>query len=185
MKDLIAAARARPGTIPYASTGTGSSNHLSMELFKSMAGIDLVHIPYKGSAPAVTDLIGGQVQAYFDNTPNVLPHIKAGKIRALAVTSARRFPLTPDLPTVAESGVPGYEVAVWFGTVAPTGTPREVVLKINAEINRILTLPEVKERFNAGGIEIVGGTPEAFGALIRKETATWAKVVKDANIKAD
>jgi len=185
VKDLIAAARAKPGTIPYASTGTGSSNHLSMELFKSMAGVDLVHIPYKGSAPAITDLIGGQVQAYFDNTPNVLPHIKAGKIRALAVTSAKRFALTPDLPTVAESGVPGYEVAVWFGTVAPAGTPRDVVLKINVEINRILTLPEVKERFNSGGIEIAGGAPEAFGALIRKETATWAKVVKDANIKAD
>ncbi|HEX4330349.1 MAG TPA: tripartite tricarboxylate transporter substrate binding protein [Burkholderiales bacterium] len=185
VKELIAAAKAKPGTIPYASTGTGSSNHLSMELFKSMAGIDLVHIPYKGSAPALTDLIGGQVQAYFDNTPNVLPHIKVGKIRALAVTSAKRFPLTPDLPTMAESGVPGYEVAVWFGTVAPAGTPHDVVLKINTEINRILTLPEVKDRFNQGGIEIVGGTPEAFGALIRKEAATWAKVVKDANIKAD
>ncbi|HEY4372797.1 MAG TPA: tripartite tricarboxylate transporter substrate binding protein [Burkholderiales bacterium] len=185
VKDVIAAAKAKPGTIPYASTGTGSSNHLSMELFKSMTGTNLVHIPYKGSAPALTDLIGGQVQVYFDNTPNVLPHIKAGKIRALAVTSAKRFALVPDLPTVAEAGVPGYEVAVWFGTVAPAGTPHDVVLKINAEINRILKLPEVKERFSAGGIEIVGGTPETFGALIRKETATWAKVVKDANIKAD
>lgn len=185
VKDLIAAAKAKPGSIPYASTGTGSSNHLSMELFKTMTGTDLTHIPYKGSAPAVTDLIGGQVQAYFDNTPNVLPHIKAGKIRALAVTSAKRFSLVPDLPTVAEAGVPGYEVTVWFGTVAPAGTPPDVVAKINAEINRILTLPEVKERFTAGGIEIIGGTPETFGALIRKEAATWAKVVKDANIKAD
>lgn len=185
VKDLIAAAKAKPGTIPYASTGTGSSNHLSMELFKVMTGTDLTHIPYKGSAPAVTDLIGGQVQAYFDNTPNVLPHIKAGKIRALAVTSAKRFSLVPDLPTVAEAGVPGYEVTVWFGTVAPAGTPPDVVAKINAEINRILTLPEVKERFTGGGIEIIGGTPESFGALIRKEAATWAKVVKDANIKAD
>ena len=185
VKDLIDAAKARPGAIPYASTGNGSSNHLSMELFKSMAGVDLAHIPYKGSAPAVTDLIGGQVQALFDNTPNVLPHVKAGKLRALAVTSARRFAMVPDLPTVSEAGVPGYEVSVWFGTVAPAGTPRDVVARINAEINRILTLPEVKERFSGGGIEIVGGTPETFGALIRKDTATWAKVVKDANIKAD
>ena len=185
VKELISAAKAKPGSIPYASTGTGSSNHLSMELFKSMTGTDLTHIPYKGSAPAVTDLIGGQVQAYFDNTPNVLPHIKGGKIRALAVTSAKRFSLVPDLPTVAEAGVPGYEVTVWFGTVAPAGTPPDVVAKINAEINRILTLPEVRERFTAGGIEIIGGTPESFGALIRKEAATWAKVVKDANIKAD
>jgi tripartite-type tricarboxylate transporter receptor subunit TctC len=185
VRDVIAAAKAKPGTIPYASTGTGSSNHLSAELFKSMTGTDMTHIPYKGSAPAVTDLIGGQVQVYFDNTPNVLPHIKAGKIRALAVTSAKRFSLVPDLPTVAEAGVPGYEVTVWFGTVAPAGTPPEVVAKINAEINRILTLPEVKERFTGGGIEIVGGTPETFGALIRKEAATWAKVVKDANIKPD
>ena len=185
VKDLIEAARARPGSIAYASTGNGSSNHLSMELFKAMAGVDLTHIPYKGSAPAVTDLIGGQVQALFDNTPNVLPQIKAGKLRALAVTSAKRFALVPDLPTMAEAGVPGYEVSVWFGTVAPAGTPREVVQKINTEINRILALPEVKERFSGAGIEIVGGSPETFGALLRKDVAMWAKVVKDANIKAD
>jgi tripartite-type tricarboxylate transporter receptor subunit TctC len=185
VKDVIAAAKAKPGEIPYASTGTGSSNHLSAELFKSMTGTNMTHIPYKGSAPAVTDLIGGQVQVYFDNTPNVLPHIKAGKIRALAVTSAKRFSLVPDLPTVAEAGVPGYEVTVWFGTVAPAGTPPDVVAKLNAEINRILTLPEVKERFTASGIEVVGGSAETFGALIRKEAATWAKVVKDANIKPD
>ncbi len=185
VKDLIEAARAKPGTITYASTGNGSSNHLSMELFKTMTGTDLIHVPYRGSAPAVTDLIGGQVQVLFDNTPNVLPQIRAGKLRALAVTSARRSPLAPDLPTVAEAGVPGYEVMVWFGTVAPAGTPREVVQKINTEINRILALPEVKERFAQGGIEVVGGAPEAFGALIGKEVATWAKVVKDANIKVD
>ena len=185
VKDLIEAARAKPGSIAYASTGNGTSNHLSMELFKAMAGVDLTHIPYKGSAPAVTDLIGGQVQALFDNTPNVLPQIKAGKLRALAVTSAKRFALVPDLPTMAEAGVPGYEVSVWFGTVAPAGTPREVVQKINTEINRILALPEVKERFSGAGIEIVGGAPETFGALLRKDVAMWAKVVKDANIKAD
>jgi len=185
VKDLIEAARAKPGSIAYASTGNGTSNHLSMELFKAMAGVDLTHIPYKGSAPAVTDLIGGQVQALFDNTPNVLPQIKAGKLRALAVTSAKRFALVPDLPTMAEAGVPGYEVSVWFGTVAPAGTPREVVQKINTEINRILALPEVKERFSGAGIEIVGGSPETFGALLRKDVAMWAKVVKDANIKAD
>jgi tripartite-type tricarboxylate transporter receptor subunit TctC len=183
--DLIVAARAMPGTIAYASTGNGSSNHLSMELFEAMAGVDLVHVPYKGSAPAVTDLIGGQVQAMFDNTPNVLPQVRAGKLRALAVTSPKRSPLAPDLPTVAESGVPGYEVQVWFGSVAPAGTPPDVVRKLNAEINRILALPEVKQRFAQGGIEVVGGVPEVFGVLIRREAATWAKVVRDANIQAD
>ena len=185
VQELLAAAKARPGAIPYASTGNGTSNHLSMELFKMMSSTDLTHIPYKGSAPAVTDLIGGQVQAMFDNVPNVIAHVKAGRLRALAITSRKRSAALPDLPTVDEAGVPGYSVGVWFGLVAPAGTPRDVVAKLNGEINRILALPDVKERFTQSGIDIVGGTPETFGAHIREQVTTWAKVVKEGNLKAD
>ena len=185
VKDLLAAARAKPGSIPYASTGNGSSNHLSMELFKVMSGTDLNHIPYKGSAPAVTDLIGGQVQALFDNVPNVIQHIKAGRLRALAITTSKRSPALPDVPTVDEAGVPGYQVGVWFGVVAPAATPKDVLAKLNAEVNRVIALPDVKERFNQSGIDIVGGTSDLFDKHIREQVATWGKVVKDANIKAD
>jgi tripartite-type tricarboxylate transporter receptor subunit TctC len=185
VKDVIAAAKAKPGAIPYASTGNGSSNHLSMELFKLMAGVNLNHIPYKGSAPAVTDLIGGQVEALFDNTPNVLPHVKAGRLRALAVSSAKRSALVPDLPTVDEAGVPGYRMQVWFGVVAPAATPKDVIAKLNIEVNRIISSPEVKERFALAGVEVVGGSAESFGAHIKEQVDTWGKVVKDANIKAD
>ncbi len=183
--ELIAAAKAKPGSIPYASTGNGSSNHLSMELFKIMAGVNLNHVPYKGSAPAVTDLIGGQVEALFDNTPNVLPHVKAGRLRALAVTSPQRSSLTPDVPTVNEAGVPGYQVQVWFGVVAPAATPPEVVSKLNLEINRVISSPEVKERFAAAGVELVGGSAERFAAHIKEQVTTWGKVVREANIKVD
>jgi tripartite-type tricarboxylate transporter receptor subunit TctC len=185
VKDVIAAAKAKPGAIPYASTGNGSSNHLSMELFKLMAGVNLNHIPYKGSAPAVTDLIGGQVEALFDNTPNVLPHVKAGRLRALAVSSAKRSALVPDLPTVDEAGVPGYRMQVWFGVVAPAATPKDVIAKLNIEVNRIISSPEVKERFALAGVEVVGGSAESFGAHIKEQVDIWGKVVKDANIKAD
>lgn len=183
--ELLALARAKPGTLNYASTGTGSSNHLSMELFKSMTRTDIVHVPYKGSAPAVTDLLAGQVNILFDNTPNVLPHIRAGKLRALGVTTAKRSSFTPELPTVAESGVPGYEVTAWFGIVAPAGTPRDVVAKLNAEVNRVLALPETKERFLKAGVEPTGGSPEDFARHVRAEVAKWSKVVKDADIRAD
>lgn len=185
VKDLLAAAKAKPGSIPYASTGNGTSNHLSMELFKIMSGTDLTHIPYKGSAPAVTDLIGGQVQAMFDNVPNVIQHVKAGRLKALAITTPKRSPAFPDLPTVDEAGVPGYQVSVWFGIVAPATTPKDVIAKLNTEINRILALPEVKERFGQSGIDIVGGSPEMFDKHIREQVSTWAKVVKEGNIKAD
>lgn len=185
VQELIAAAKAKPGSIPYASTGNGSSNHLSMELFKIMAGVNLNHVPYKGSAPAVTDLIGGQIEALFDNTPNVLPHVKAGRLRALAVTSPKRSSLTPDVPTVDEAGVAGYQVLVWFGVVAPAATPKEVIAKLNAEINRIINTAEVKERFTAAGVEVVGGSADSFGAHIQEQVATWGKVVREANIKAD
>jgi tripartite-type tricarboxylate transporter receptor subunit TctC len=183
--DLIALAKAKPNSLSYASTGNGSSNHISMELFNSLAGVKIVHIPYKGSAPAVTDLLGGQVQLMFDNVPNVLPHVKAGKLAALAQTGAKRSPLIADIPTVAEAGVPGYEVTVWFGLVAPAGTPREIVQKLNAETLRILAMPDVRERFLAQGVEPVGSTPEQFGEHIRTQMAKWAKVVADAGVKAE
>ena len=159
VRDLIQAAKTRPGAINYASGGNGTSPHLCMELLKSMAGIDLVHVAYKGSAPAVADLIGSQVQVAFDNAPNVLPHVKAGRLRALGVSTATRSPLAPELPTIAESGVPGFDVEVWFGVVAPAGTPREVLQQLNAEINRALALPEVKRRFAEQGVRTIGGTP--------------------------
>ncbi len=185
VKDLLAAAKAKPGSIPYASTGNGTSNHLSMELFKLMSATDLNHIPYKGSAPAVTDLIGGQVQAMFDNVPNVIQHIKAGRLRALGITSTKRSPAMPDLPTIDEAGVPGYQVSVWFGVVAPAATPKDVVAKLNTEINRILGLPEVKERFSQGGIDIVGGASDLFDKHVREQVTTWGRVVKEGNIRVD
>jgi tripartite-type tricarboxylate transporter receptor subunit TctC len=185
VRDLIQAARSRPGAIDYASGGNGTSPHLCMELLKSMTGIDLVHIAYKGSAPAITDLIGGQVQVAFDNAPNVLPHLRAGKLRALGVSSATRSPLAPDLPTIAESGVPGFDVEVWFGVVAPAGTPHEVVRQLNAEINRALALPEVKLRFAEQGVRTIGGTPEQFGAYLHSQITRWAKVVKDAGVRIE
>jgi tripartite-type tricarboxylate transporter receptor subunit TctC len=183
--ELLALAKAKPGSLSYASTGNGSSNHISMELFKSLAGVDIVHIPYKGSAPAVTDLLGGQVQLMFDNTPNVLPHVKAGKLIALGSSGGKRDALTPDVPTVAEAGVPGYELTVWFGLVAPAGTPREVVQKLNAEVIKILAMPDVRARFQAQGVEPQGGTPEQFGEHIKSQMAKWAKVVQDAGVKAE
>lgn len=185
VRDILAAAKAAPGKIPYASTGNGTSNHLSMELFKMMAGVDLTHIPYKGSAPAVTDLIGGQVQALFDNVPNVIQHVKAGRLRALAITTPKRSPAMPEIPTVDEAGVPGYQVSVWFGVVAPAATPKDVVSRLNSEINRVISLPDVRDRFSQSGIEIVGGAPEVFDRHIREQVGTWGKVVKDANIRAD
>jgi tripartite-type tricarboxylate transporter receptor subunit TctC len=183
--ELIALAKAKPGSLSYASTGNGSSNHISMELFKSLAGVDIVHIPYKGSGPAVTDLLGGQVQLMFDNAPNVMPQVKAGRLRALGMSSAKRASFAPDIPTVAESGVPGYEVAVWFGLVAPAGTPREIVQKLNAEVLRILAMPDVRERFVSQGVEPVGSTPEQFGEHIKSQMAKWGKVVRDAGVKAE
>jgi tripartite-type tricarboxylate transporter receptor subunit TctC len=183
--ELIAMAKAKPGSLSYASTGNGSSNHISMELFKSLAGVNIVHIPYKGSGPAVSDLLGGQVQLMFDNTPNVLPHVKAGKLRALGSSGTQRSTLAPDVPTVAEAGVPGYEVTVWFGVVAPAGTPREVIRKLNAEVTRILAMPDVRARFLAQGVDPVGSTPEQFGDHIRAQMAKWAKVVQDAGVKAE
>jgi tripartite-type tricarboxylate transporter receptor subunit TctC len=185
VQDLIALAKSKPGKLNYATAGNGSSNHLSMEMFKSMAGVDIVHVPYKGSAPAVTDLIGGQVVLMFDNVPNVLQHIKAGKLRGLAVSSKTRSPFAPDLPTVAEAGVPGFDVSVWFGVVAPSGTPKVVVSRLNAEINRILKLPGVVELFHKQGVEPLGGTPEEFATHLRTQMNKWAEVVEATGARAE
>src|SRR5882672_2518354 len=185
VKGLIAYAKANPGSLNYATAGNGSSNHLSFELFKMMTGTRITHVPYKGSAPAVTDLIAGQVQVMFDNTPNVLPHVKAGKIKALAVSSKSRTSQAPELPTVDEAGVPGYDVGVWFGVLTVSGTPREIVQRPNTEMVKVLTSAEVKERFGRLGVDVVAGSPEHFSQFLTGEVARWAKVVQDANIKAD
>ncbi len=185
VKELVALAKSNPGQLNYASTGSGSSNHISMELFKMMTGTKIVHVPYKGSAPALTDMMGGHVMMMFDNTPNVLPHVKSGKIKALAVTSLQRSPLAPEVPTVDEAGVRGYEINVWFGVVGPAGIPREVVARLNGEINKILQMSDVRERFRNGGVEPVGGAPEQFGEHLRSEIVKWGKVVKEAGAKVE
>jgi len=185
VKELIAYAKKNPGKLNYASTGNGTSNHLSFELFKTMTQTDLTHIPYKGSAPAVTDLIAGQVQVMFDNTPNVLPHVRAGKLKAIAVSTRKRTPQAPEVPTLDESGVPGYDVSVWFGVLTVAGTPREIVNRLNTEMVKILTSAETKDRFGKLGVEVVAGTPEQFASFLKSEVERWAKVVHDANIKAD
>jgi tripartite-type tricarboxylate transporter receptor subunit TctC len=185
VKELIAYARANPGKINYATPGNGTSNHLSMELFKSMTRTFMTHIPYKGSAAAVTDMIAGQVDTMFDNTPNVLPHVRSGRLKALAISSKTRAPSAPEVPTVEEAGVPGYEVNVWFGVLTVAGTPAEVVQRLNTEMVKILNSAEIKERFGNVGVDVVASTPEYFAKYLKAEVERWAKVVKDAGIKAD
>ena len=188
VQELLALIRGKPGSINFASSGSGTSIHLSGELFKSLTGAQMTHVPYKGSAPAVTDLIGGQVQIMFDNLPSALPHIKAGKLRALAVTSSKRAPVLPDLPTIAESGVPAlapFEASSWFGLLAPAGTPRDVITRVNAEVSKALQAPDMKEKLLAQGAEAVGNSPEFFAEHIRNETAKWARVVKESGAKVE
>jgi tripartite-type tricarboxylate transporter receptor subunit TctC len=185
IKELIALAKAKPNQLNYASTGNGTSNHMSMELFKLMTGTQIVHIPYKGSAPALTDLMGGHVMMIFDNMPNVLPHAKAGKMKAVAITRLKRSELAPEVPTVDEAGVKGFEVTVWFGTVIHANTPREIVARLNSEINKIVAMPDVRQRFVAGGVAPVGGTAEQFTTHIRNEVAKWGKVVKATGARVE
>jgi tripartite-type tricarboxylate transporter receptor subunit TctC len=183
--ELIALAKRRPGQIAYASAGIGTSPQMSVELLKSLAGIDMLHIPYKGSTPGVVDLLAGQVSVMTPNVLTALPHIKAGRLRALAVTSGKRSDALPDVPTLAEAGVPGYDSTQWYGVLAPAGTPRPIVTRLHGEIVRALRAPDVRERLAADGAEPVGNSPEEFAAFIRAEIAKWAKVAKAAGIQPE
>ena len=185
VRELIALCKARPGEVNYGSSGAGGSLHLAMELFKSMTGIDIVHVPYKGGPPAATDLIAGQIAILFFNTPAALPYINAGKLRALGVSTAKRSPLLPEVPTIAESGVPNFDTVVWFGLVAPAGTPSEIVAKTQRDVARVVAMPDVRKQLVDIGAEPVANTPEEFAARIKKESALWAKVVQTARIKFD
>jgi tripartite-type tricarboxylate transporter receptor subunit TctC len=180
---LIAAAKAKPGELSYPSAGTGNSTHLAGELFASMAGITLTHVPYKGSGPGITDLIAGRLSTVFSTAPSVLPHVKSGRLRALAVTSGTRSPNIPDLPTVAESGVPGYEATTWYGIMAAAGTPRPVVMRLHTVIAKAVALPEVNGILTAQGVDPVAITPDQFGAFLRSEITKWATVIKTSGAK--
>jgi len=185
VQELIALGKAKPGTLNYASSGNGQSTHLSAELFATMSGIKMNHIPYKGSAPALTDVMGGQASLMFDTMLSAMPHVKNGKLKAIAVTSAARSPAAPDVPTVAESGLPGYEAIAWNGLLVPAGTPADVVAKLNAELKKALDAPEVKDRFSAQGFGAAWNTREAFAKFIQSELDKWAKVVKVSGATLD
>ncbi|WP_011295681.1 tripartite tricarboxylate transporter substrate binding protein [Cupriavidus necator] len=185
VKDIVDFAKKNPGKLNYGSTGSGSSNHLSMELFEKMTGTKLTHVPYKGSGPAVVALLGGEIDLLFDNLPNVMNQIRAGKFKPVAVTGQQRSTLLPNVPTIAESGVPGYEVNVWFGIQAPAGTPKEVVQKLNQEIAKALADPEIVKRFREQGVEVVGSSPTKFATLVEAEIQKWGSVVRDANVQLE
>jgi tripartite-type tricarboxylate transporter receptor subunit TctC len=183
--ELIAYARSRPGELHFGSPSTGSTPHLAGELFNSLAGVKMVHVPYKGAAQGLTDLIGGRLQLSFDNIPPAIAHVRSGKLRALAVTAAKRSALLPELPTVAEAGLPGFDVSAWFGLLVPAATPQAVVTRLNAETVRALRDPQLRERLEGLGFEVVGSSPEEFGARIRDETARWARIIRESGAKAD
>ncbi|TMH03387.1 MAG: tripartite tricarboxylate transporter substrate binding protein, partial [Betaproteobacteria bacterium] len=180
--ELIAAAKRSPGKLSFASSGAGSSTHMSAELFKIMAGVDLLHVPYKGSGPALPDVITGRVSMMFENMPGAVPYVRAGTVRALAVTGLRRTSALPEVPTVTESGILGYESLSWSGIAVAAGTPRDVIARLNREINAILAAPEMRQRLADQGAEAVGGTPEAFAEHAKRERDKWSRVIRDANI---
>jgi tripartite-type tricarboxylate transporter receptor subunit TctC len=185
VREIIELARAQPGKLSYASGGLGTTSHLAGELFKSIAKVDIVHVPYKGNAPAISDLLGGQTQLSFATMPTVLPHVKAGKLRAISSIGPVRTVALPDTPTVAESGLPGFEVSNWIGLFAPAGTPPDIVSKLNAEVQKIMNSPDVQKRLEAEGARFIPTTPAQFASFQREELAKWAKIIKDANIKAE
>ena len=185
VKDIVAAAKAKPGDITFASAGQGTSQHLSGEVFRLMTGADLTHVPYKGSAPAIQDVMGGQVPMSFETVTVALPQIKAGKVKAVAVTSAKRSAQLPDVPTLAESGVPGFDVSSWQALYLPAGTPLAIVAKLNAEVQKIVAQPEVKAKMESLGLEYAPNTPAQFTEFQKAEQARWAKVIKDGNVKPD
>jgi tripartite-type tricarboxylate transporter receptor subunit TctC len=182
---LIAYLRANPGKLTYASGGNGTSQHLTMELLKSMTGTFVVHIPYKGAGPALADFLGGQTNIMFDNLPTAMPHVKSGKVRAIAVSTAKRSALAPELPTMAESGLAGFDLATWFAFFAPAATPKEITTKIAADMQRVLAQPDVKERLLAVGVDVVGSTPEELARFQRAEMEKWARIVRDSGAKVD
>jgi len=185
LKELVVWAKANPGKLNYASVGNGSSSHLNMELLKSVAGFDAVHVPFNGSPPAVTATIQGETQMIFAVMQPLQAQIQAGKLRAIAVTTATRFPLLPDLPAIAESGYPGFEALAWNGVLVPAGTPKSVVARLNAEINAILREPDVAQKLHAQGFDLIGGAPEDFAALIKGESDKWAPVIRKLGLKVD
>jgi tripartite-type tricarboxylate transporter receptor subunit TctC len=185
VKELIALARAQPGKIPYSSCGTGTAMHLAGELFKQLAKVDMTHVPYKGCGPAIVDGIGGHLPVLFNTITNTTPQAKAGRLRIVALASATRSPVDKSLPTIAEAGLKGFDADIWFGFMAPAGTPREIVTRMNSELNRIVRLPEVVERLSEQLFDVRRGTPEDFSALIKTDIAKWTKVVRDANIKPE
>lgn len=185
VKDLVALARASPGALNFASGGLGSSGHLTGELFKSMARVQMTYIPYKGGELALIDLVAGQVDLVFSNALSSLPHVRSGRVRPLAVTSARRYGAAPDIPTVAESGLPGFEVVNWYGWLAPAGAPSTIVSKLNAEIGNLVRSPDMQQRFARDGAEPVTGTPTQFAERVASEVARWRKVVKEANLRVE
>ncbi len=185
VKELISLAKAKPAQLNYASAGVGTSPHLTFELFRSMAGIDVVHIPYKGTGPAIAELLGGQVQMMITGVVALIPHIKSGKLRGLAVTSEKRVAALPELPTIAESAIPKFDVSSWFGVFLPAGTPKAIVVKMNSEIRRILDSPDVRKRLIDQGADPASGTPEEFAAYVKSEMMRWGKVVRDTGARAD
>ena len=185
VKDLIALAKSRPGQLSYASAGAGTGTHLAAEMFKIMAGVDMVHVPYKGGGALIGDLVGGQVALTFATLPSVMPYVKAGRLRAVAMTTTRRWPGLADVPTIAESGFPGFEISTWLGLLAPAGTPKEVVGKLHDEVVRILKLPDVRERIQGLGMEAVCDTPDQFAQYLRSEIAKYAKIVKQSGARVD
>jgi tripartite-type tricarboxylate transporter receptor subunit TctC len=183
VSELVALAKARPGQINFGSAGSGGATHMAGEMFKAMAGIDIVHVPYKGNAASLADLMAGRVQMMFSNLLTAMPHVKSGKLRVLAISTAKRSPQAPGLPTITESGVPGYDFTPWYGIFAPAGTPRTIVMRLNHEVIHILNAPDLKDRFRSQGIDLVTSSPEAFATLIRKEIPKWRAIVKQSGAR--